>query len=112
MPVRTTVLCGLVMAAFAGFIPLSKLAELVNIGTLSAFVIVCAGVIAMRRRHPDLARPFRIPGGVVIPVLGVLSCGALIFFLPAQTHLNFLLWLSLGIIFYIVYSFRHSKLRA
>lgn len=111
MPVRTTVLCGLVIAAFAGFVPLAKLAELVNIGTLSAFVIVCAGVIAMRRRHPDLPRPFKIPGGPIIPVLGVLSCGALITFLPAQTHFDFMLWLGLGIIIYIAYSFRHSKLR-
>ena len=111
MPVRTTVLCGLVMALFAGFIPLSRLAELVNIGTLSAFVIVCAGVIAMRRRHPDLPRPFKIQGGVIIPILGVLSCGALILFLPAQTHLNFMVWLAVGVGIYIFYSFRHSKLK-
>ena len=110
-PVRTTVMCGLVMASFAGFIPFAKLAELVNIGTLSAFVIVCAGVIAMRRRHPDLPRPFKIPGGVIIPILGVLSCGALITFLPAQTHLNFLIWLGAGVLIYIFYSFKHSRLR-
>lgn len=110
-PVKTTVLCGLIMALFAGFIPLGKLAELVNIGTLTAFVIVCAGVIAMRHRHPDLPRPFKIPGGIIIPVLGVLSCGALILFLPAQTHLNFLLWLAVGILIYVFYSFRHSRLK-
>ncbi len=110
-PVRTTVLCGLVMASFAGFIPFTKLAELVNIGTLSAFVIVCAGVIAMRRRHPELPRPFKIPGGVIVPVLGVFSCGALIMFLPSQTHLNFLVWLGVGVVIYAAYSFRNSKLR-
>ncbi len=110
-PVRTTVLCGLVMALFAGFIPLGKLAELVNIGTLTAFVIVCAGVIAMRRRHPELPRPFKIPGGVIIPILGVLSCGALIAFLPTQTHINFVLWLATGILIYIFYSFRNSNLK-
>ncbi|PZP57337.1 MAG: amino acid permease [Micavibrio aeruginosavorus] len=111
MPVRTTVLCGLIMAAFAGFVPLARLAELVNIGTLSAFVIVCAGVMVMRARHPELPRPFKIPGGKIIPVLGVLSCGALILFLPAQTHLNFLLWLAVGILIYVFYSFRNSKLK-
>jgi len=111
MPVRTTVLCGVIMALFAGFIPLGRLAELVNIGTLTAFVIVCAGVVAMRRRHPELPRPFKIPGGLLVPVLGVFSCGALIMFLPAQTHLNFVLWLVLGIAIYICYSFRHSKLK-
>lgn len=110
-PVRTTVLCGLIIAVFAGFIPFTRLAELVNIGTLSAFVIVCAGVIAMRRRHPDLPRPFKIPGGVTIPVLGMVSCGALIMFLPSQTHLNFLVWLGLGIVIYIFYSYKNSKLR-
>lgn len=111
MPVRTTVLCGLVMAAFAGFIPFKSLAELVNIGTLSAFVIVCAGVIAMRYRHPELPRPFKIPGGIAVPVLGMLSCGALITFLPGQTHLNFMIWLGVGILIYAVYSYRNSKLR-
>ena len=110
-PVKTTVLCGIIMALFAGFIPLGKLAELVNIGTLTAFVIVCAGVIAMRRRHPELPRPFKIPGGVLVPVLGVISCSALILFLPAQTHINFLLWLALGLLIYIFYSFRHSRLK-
>lgn len=110
-PVRTTVLCGFIIAVFAGFIPFTRLAELVNIGTLSAFVIVCAGVIAMRRRHPDLPRPFKIPGGITIPVLGMLSCSALITFLPSQTHWNFLLWLGAGIVIYALYSYRHSKLR-
>lgn len=110
-PVKTTILCGIIMALFAGFIPLGKLAELVNIGTLSAFVIVCAGVLVMRARHPELPRPFKIPGGMIIPVLGVFSCGALILFLPAQTHLNFLLWLAVGVLIYIFYSFRHSRLR-
>ena len=111
-PVRTTVLCGLIMASFAGFIPLKKLADLVSVGTLTAFVIVCAGVIAMRRRHPDLPRPFKIPGGVTIPVLGVLSCGSLLFFLPHQTHLNFLLWLAAGGLIYVFYSYRHSRLNS
>jgi APA family basic amino acid/polyamine antiporter len=111
MPVRTTIMCGVIMALFAGFIPLARLAELVNIGTLTAFVIVCAGVIAMRKRHPDLARPFKIPGGMIVPVLGVLSCGSLIAFLPAQTHLNFIVWLVVGIAIYIGYSFRHSKFK-
>lgn len=109
-PVRTTVLCGVVMAIMAGFIPLGMLAELVNIGTLAAFVLVCAGVIVLRRTHPDMPRPFKAPGGILLPLLGVLSCGALIAFLPFMTHLRFLGWLAVGIMIYFSYSIRHSNL--
>ena len=109
-PVATTVLCGIVMAVMAGFIPLGALAELVNVGTLAAFVLVCGGVIALRRRYPDLERPFRMPFGIVLPVCGVLSCGALIAFLPVITHIRFVLWLAAGMVIYIGYSARHSRL--
>ncbi len=109
-PVRTTVLCGVIMAVMAGFIPLGALAELVNIGTLAAFVLVCLGVIFMRIHHPHLPRPFMMPFGILLPVLGVLSCGALIAFLPLETHLRFLLWLAAGLAIYFGYSIRHSRL--
>lgn len=109
-PVRTTVIVGFVMAIMAGFLPLGILAELVNIGTLAAFVLVCAGVIALRMSHPDLPRPFKMPGGLIIPVLGILSCGALIGFLPFETHLRFIVWLALGLVIYFAYSIRHSRL--
>ncbi len=109
-PVRTTVIVGFVMAVMAGFIPLGILAELVNIGTLAAFVLVCAGVISLRFSHPDLPRPFKMPGGIVIPTLGIISCGALIAFLPFETHLRFVVWLAVGLVIYFVYSIRHSRL--
>jgi APA family basic amino acid/polyamine antiporter len=109
-PVRTTVLTGLVMALMAGFIPLGVLAELVNIGTLAAFVLVCGGVIMLRRTHPDLPRPFKLPFGSVLAGLGILSCGALIAFLPFETHLRFVVWLFVGLIIYFGYSVRHSRL--
>ncbi|HPG89255.1 MAG TPA: amino acid permease [Hyphomicrobium sp.] len=109
-PVRITVISGVVMALAAGFVPLGTLAELVNIGTLAAFVLVCAGVISLRRSHPEYPRPYKMPFGILLPVLGVLSCGALIAFLPFLTHLRFLLWLGVGMIFYFVYSMHHSKL--
>lgn len=109
-PVRTTILCGVVMALMAGFFPLGILAELVNIGTLAAFVLVCAGVGFMRFTHPDLPRPFKMPFGILLPVLGVLSCGALIAFLPFETHLRFLGWLAIGVVIYFAYGIRHSKL--
>ncbi|MBN9246046.1 MAG: amino acid permease [Hyphomicrobium sp.] len=109
-PVRTTVIVGFVMAVMAGFLPLGILAELVNIGTLAAFVLVCAGVISLRYSHPDLPRPFKMPGGIVIPTLGIISCGALIAFLPFETHLRFVVWLAVGLVIYFVYSIRHSRL--
>jgi len=110
-PVKNTVICGLIMAIMAGFIPLNALAELVNIGTLAAFVLVCLGVIVLRRTHPDLKRPFMMPGGVILPVLGVISCAALISFLPWQTHLRFILWLAVGLVIYFSYSIRKSRLK-
>ena len=84
-PVRTTVLCGIIMAFMAGVVPLGALVEIVNIGTLAAFMMVCAGVIFLRRAYPDLPRPFQAPFGLLFPVCGVLSCGALIAFLPHET---------------------------
>ncbi len=109
-PVRVIVLCGVVMALIAGFMPLGDLAELVNIGTLAAFVLVCFGVLVLRITKPDLPRPFRTPFSPLFPVLGMLSCGALMGFLPALTWLRFIVWLALGLIVYFAYSMHHSKL--
>lgn len=111
-PVRNTVICGLIMAVMAGVTPLGVLAELVNVGTLAAFVLVCGGVIVLRLKHPDMPRPFKAPFGILLPVLGVLSCGALIAFLPPVTHLRFVGWLAVGMVIYVFYSYRHSRLAA
>lgn len=109
-PVRVIVMCGVIMAIIAGFIPLGDLAELVNIGTLAAFVLVCFGVIVLRFTQPNLTRPFRSPYSPLFPALGMISCSALMAFLPAQTWWRFLIWLAMGIVFYFVYSKSHSKL--
>jgi APA family basic amino acid/polyamine antiporter len=109
-PVRVIVICGVVIAAIAGLMPLGDLAELVNIGTLAAFVLVCLGVIVLRITKPDMPRPFRSPFSPLFPVLGMLSCGALMAFLPALTWLRFIIWLVIGLIVYFTYSMRHSKL--
>jgi len=109
-PVRVIIITGLIMSIAAGLVPLDALAELVNIGTLAAFVLVCLGVIVLRKTQPDLPRPFKNPFTPLLPVLGMLSCGALMAFLPQQTWTRFLLWLGLGLVIYFVYSIRHSKL--
>jgi APA family basic amino acid/polyamine antiporter len=109
-PVRVIVLCGVIMALIAGFMPLGDLAELVNIGTLAAFVLVCLGVIVLRITKPEMKRPFHTPFSPLFPVLGMLSCSALMAFLPALTWLRFLVWLVLGLIVYFAYSMHHSKL--
>ncbi len=109
-PVRVIIIAGVIMALIAGFVPLGELAELVNIGTLAAFVLVCLGVIVLRITHVDLERPFRTPLSPLFPLLGILSCGSLMAFLPVITWLRFFVWLVLGLIVYFAYSFKHSKL--
>lgn len=109
-PIKNTVICGLAMAIMAGLVPLDALAELVSIGTLSAFVLVCMGVIVMRFTHPDLPRPFKMPAGILMSGLGVISCLGLIYTLPPHTHQRFLYWVAAGLVIYFVYGIHHSRL--
>ncbi|ESS71729.1 amino acid transporter [Methyloglobulus morosus KoM1] len=109
-PIRVIVICGLIMSLIAGLMPLGDLAELVNIGTLSAFAFVCLGVIVLRVTHPDMPRPFRSPFSPLFPVLGMLSCSGLMVFLPALTWLRFIVWMIIGLIVYFTYSIHHSEL--
>ena len=99
----------LAMAVIAGSTPISVLGELVSMGTLLTFVIVCAGVIILRRSRPDLARPFRTPWSPLVPLLGVASCVYLMSYLPADTWRLLLLWMGGGLIVYAAYGRRHSK---
>jgi APA family basic amino acid/polyamine antiporter len=109
-PVRTSIMTGIVVAALSAFVPLTELAELVNIGTLFAFVLVAIGVIVLRRTRPDLPRAFRCPGVPLIPILAVLASLYLMLNLPAATWLRFVIWMALGFIVYFLYSVRHSRL--
>ncbi|HUX71588.1 MAG TPA: amino acid permease, partial [Cellulomonadaceae bacterium] len=97
------------VAALAGFVPLDALSKLVSIGTLFAFVVVCLGVLVLRRTRPDLPRAFRTPGVPVVPVLGVLACGWLMLNLPVETWLRFLVWMAIGLVIYLAYGRRHSR---
>lgn len=110
-PSKIILLCGTVVSIVAGFIPLGELAETVNIGTLASFIMVCIGVIRLRQTHPDLPRPFKNPFNPLIPLGGVITCAALMSFLPASTWHRFGLWAVVGVVFYFVYSLKHSRLR-
>jgi APA family basic amino acid/polyamine antiporter len=107
-PVNAIVITGLIIAVMAGFFPLGTLAELVNVGTLAAFVLVSLAVIVLRRSHPHLPRPFMIPGGMTIPLLGIVFCGGLMAFLPAETWFRFGLWVLLGVFIFAVYGRKMS----
>ncbi len=109
-PVKSILILGTFIAVAAGFLPLTLLAELVNIGTLAAFVAVCGGVIVLRRTHPELHRPFRAPGGTLVPVLGTFSCLGLMAFLPLATWIRFIGWLAVGFLIYFGYSRPRSLL--
>ncbi|MFL6227464.1 MAG: amino acid permease [Pyrinomonadaceae bacterium] len=107
-PWKSTILTGLFVAAMAGFIPLSILAEMTSIGTLFAFVIVCGAVLVMRRTNPNAKRPFRAPFVPLVPILGILTCLLLMFSLPYENWVRLIVWLAVGLFIYFLYGRRHS----
>ncbi|MGP2438355.1 amino acid permease [Streptomyces sp. JW3] len=109
-PYRPTILLGVVIAIVAGFTSLSELAELVNIGTLFAFVVVALGVVILRRTRPDLPRAFRTPLVPVLPIVSVAASLWLMLNLPAETWLRFAIWMALGAVVYFLYGRTHSRL--
>jgi APA family basic amino acid/polyamine antiporter len=109
-PYITTMITGVVVAIVAGFTPINILGEMTSIGTLFAFVVVSVAVIILRRRRPDARRPFKVPGGYIIPVLGVVSCAYLMVSLTVMTWVRFLVWLDLGMVIYWFYGRTHSQL--
>lgn len=109
-PWKSTILTGLVVGLLGSLLPLDILAELVNIGTLLAFVIVCAAVLIMRRTNPNAERPFRTPFVPATPLLGIGFCLMLMFSLPGENWLRLGGWLAVGMLIYFVYGRHHSKL--
>jgi APA family basic amino acid/polyamine antiporter len=93
----------------AAFVPLSTLANLVSIGTLFAFVLVSAAVPVLRKRRPDMQRPFRVPLSPGVPIVSALACVYLMLNLDLGTWLRFLVWLVAGLVFYAAYGRRHSR---
>jgi basic amino acid/polyamine antiporter, APA family len=110
-PHVTTILTGSVAAVIAGLFPIGILGELVSIGTLLAFVIVCIAVIVLRRAKPDLPRPFKTPLVPLVPILGALICFAQMYALPTDTWIRLIVWMGLGFLIYFGYSRKHSKIR-
>jgi len=110
-PHITTIWTGVAVGGVAMVTDISSLADLTNIGTLFAFVLVCLGVIVLRRTERNRSRPFRVPFVPIFPILGVLLCGVLMLSLPIETWIRFFVWLAIGLLIYFLYSTRHSKLR-
>lgn len=110
-PWKSTILTGLFVASMAGFLPLTLLAEMTNIGTLFAFVIVCAAVLVMRKTNPDANRPFRAPLVPLVPILGILTCLLLMFSLPAENWWRLIIWLLIGLVIYFAYGRKHSVMK-
>ncbi|TGB39665.1 amino acid permease [Mycolicibacterium peregrinum] len=109
-PVRITLIVGVLVAIAASVFPMGRLEEMVNIGTLFAFVLVSAGVIVLRRTRPDLKRGFRVPWVPVLPIAAILACLWLMLNLTGLTWIRFLLWMVIGVVVYAVYGRRHSVL--
>jgi APA family basic amino acid/polyamine antiporter len=111
-PYKSNVLFFVFTALFAAFIPGDIVGEMTSIGTLFAFILVCAGVWIMRSRRPDLPRGFTVPALPVVAILGILTCGAMIFGLGWTNWLRLFVWLAIGLVFYFAYGRQHSHLEA
>ncbi len=107
-PWKSTILTGVFVGLMGSLLPLRILAELVNIGTLLAFVIVCSAVPIMRKTHPNADRPFRVPFVPLVPILGVLTCLLLMFSLPPENWVRLFVWLAIGFAIYFGYGYKHS----
>lgn len=109
-PYVSTLVTGGFACLISGLFPIGILGELVSIGTLLAFVIVCVGIVILRRTNPELPRPFRTPWVPVVPALGILICGYMMYALPGDTWIRLGVWMALGLVVYFAYSYRNSRL--
>ncbi len=109
-PYITTIVTGFFAMMVAGLFPINLLGELVSIGTLLAFVLVCAGVLVLRYKNPELHRPFKTPLFPFVPIMGILTSLGVMFTLPGDTWIRLIVWMGIGILIYFLYSVRKSKL--
>lgn len=110
-PYKSNLLFMVFVSLFAAFVPASVVGEMVSIGTLFAFVLVCIGIWVLRVKNPDAPRTFKVPMVPLIPILGVVTCLFMMLFLPADTWIRLFVWMALGVVIYFVYSRHRSVLR-
>jgi APA family basic amino acid/polyamine antiporter len=110
-PYLSTIFTGIAVGLATGILPLQLLGQLVNIGTLLAFVLVCFGVLILRKTRPDLDRPFRTPWVPFVPIMGILCCVGLMATLPMDTWIRLIVWLLIGFAIYFGYGKQHSVLQ-
>ena len=110
-PSKSNIVLCIFISLFAGLVPISVVGEMTSIGTLLAFVMVCAGILILRKQQPDAVRPFKTPWVPLVPVLGIVTCLVMMFSLPFDTWLRLFIWLAIGFAVYFGYGKKHSKLR-
>jgi APA family basic amino acid/polyamine antiporter len=110
-PYKSNMVLFVFVGLFAAFVPVNVAGDLTSIGTLFAFVLVCLGVMILRKKEPNLRRPFKTPAVPLVPILGMIVCTAMIVGLPGETLISAFVWMILGLVIYFMYSRRHSKLR-
>ncbi|SER06967.1 amino acid permease [Pedobacter rhizosphaerae] len=110
-PWKSNVMLCIFIALFAAFVPINVVGEMTSIGTLLAFLMVCVGILILRKTNPDAKRPFKVPLVPLIPILGILTCVAMMVFLPWETWLRLAVWLIIGLAIYYAYGKKNSKLR-
>ena len=110
-PAKSNTLFLVFVSLFAAFVPARVVGEMTSIGTLFAFILVCIGVLVLRKKMPNAPRAFRTPLVPVVPVLGIGTCLFMMVFLPGDTWIRLIVWLIIGLVIYFGYSRHHSKLR-
>jgi basic amino acid/polyamine antiporter, APA family len=110
-PVKSNIVLCIFISLFAGLVPISVVGEMTSIGTLLAFIMVCAGVLILRKTQPNVHRPFKTPLVPLVPILGILTCLLMMVSLPKDTWLRLIIWLAIGFVIYFSYGKKHSLLR-